>query len=265
MSSVVFRLTAGRAGRQPPDGMPLVAVQHAGGTSAAFRPWTAAAHARGFALFGTRTAKPTDPPERRSLRGRSRELAESLAALGRPYVLLGHSMGGALAAETVLQLRRHAPEALPSLLVVCGTNPPQLRRPLPVPDGPDARARAVEFLRTVGGTPARVLQNPTMRELAVTMLLDDLAALRDHVWDGSPVTTPTTVYAGRTDPVAPPESVARWAEIAAPVTARVFDGGHFFPHERTAEVLDAIRLDLDGRRPAATAALPRQTGRSPQR
>lgn len=248
---MIFPLDTGRRGEQPPDGLALVAVQHAGGTASAFRPWTAAARDRGFALYGTRTSLPTDSPARRGVRGRSRRLAESLTALGRPYVLLGHSLGGALAAETVLHLQRHAPEAVPALLVVCGTNPPHLRLPVPVPDGPDARARAVEFLRTVGGTPAAVLEKPTLRELAVTLLLDDLASLRHHEWDGSPVTTPTAVYAGRTDPVAPPESVARWAQVAAPVTSRVFDGGHFFPHERTADVLDAVRRDLARYAPTA--------------
>ncbi|HZF89092.1 thioesterase II family protein [Streptomyces sp.] len=260
MSSVVFPLSTGhRAPEPPPDGLPLVAVPHAGGTAHAFRGWTAQAHQRGLTVWGTRTAMPNETPAGRTVRDRARALAESLAALDRPYVLVGHSLGGTVAAEAVLRLERHAPEAVPALLVVCGTNPSHLPRPAALPDG--SEADAVEFLRTVGGTPAQVLEDRGMRELAVAMLLHDLSSLRGYRWDGSRLTTPTAVYAGRTDPVAPPESLARWAEIAEPVTTRVFGSGHFFPHDRTAEVLDAIRLDLARHRPADTVTHPHSAPR----
>ncbi|MGV9254233.1 thioesterase II family protein [Streptomyces sp. NPDC003697] len=260
MSSVVFPLSTGRqAPAPPPDGLPLVAAPHAGGTAHAFRGWTAEAHHRGFTVWGTRTAMPNETPAGRTVRDRARALAESLVALGRPYVLVGHSLGGVIAAQAVLRLERNAPEAVPALLVVCGTNPPHLPRPTTVADGTEAEA--VEFLRTVGGTPAEVLEDREMRKLAVAMLRHDLSSLRGYRWDGSRLTTPTAVYAGRTDPVAPPESLTPWAEIAESVTTRVFDSGHFFPHDRTAEVLDAIRLDLVRHRPADAVTHPRSAPR----
>ncbi|MFI6623182.1 thioesterase II family protein [Streptomyces sp. NPDC050528] len=250
MSADIFPLDPGRRPQESPTGPPLVAVPHAGGTSHAFRSWTTPARSRGFTMFGTRMATPAAGCPAPTVRERAQGLARSLAELGEPYVLVGHSLGGLVAAEAVLQLERDRPHAVPALLVVCATHPPHLRRPAPVPSGTEAEA--VDFLRRAGGTPAEVLADRGMRELAVAMLLDDLASLRGFVWDGPRLTTPTAVYAGRTDPLAPPESLARWTDAAESVTPRAFDSGHFFPHERTAEVLDAIRLDLpDGEGPGA--------------
>ncbi|MCD7444880.1 alpha/beta fold hydrolase [Streptomyces lincolnensis] len=228
----------------PTPGLALVAVPHAGGTAHAFRNWLRPARTRGFRMYGVRTATPGTPAPDRTVRARARHLAESLAALGEPYVLVGHSLGGLIAAEAVLHLERHRPEAVPALLVVCATVPPHLRRPPPVAGGTEEEA--VAFLRTAGGTPEEVLADPGMRELAVAMLLNDLASLRGYAWEGRRVTTPTAVYAGLTDRVAPPEPLARWTEAAESVTTRVFDSGHFFPHDRTAELLDTVRLDLAG-------------------
>ncbi|GHA44095.1 thioesterase II family protein [Streptomyces purpurascens] len=245
MNSVLFPLDPGRRQQEPPSGLPLVVVPHAGGTAHAFRGWTTPARTRGLEVFGTRTVTPAAGSPAPSVRDRAHRLAQSLAELGEPFVLVGHSLGGLIAAEAVLHLERHHPHAVPALLVVCATNPPQLHRPMPVPNGTEAEA--VDFLRGAGGTPAAVLEDRGMRELAVAMLLGDLASLRGFAWDGRRLTTPTAVYAGRTDPLAPPESLARWTGAAESVTTRDFDSGHFFPHDRTAEVLDAIRLDLAGR------------------
>lgn len=260
MTSVLFPLDPGRLVQEEPDGLPLVAVPHAGGTAHAYRGWTEPARARGLRVFGVRTAMPTDPesPER-TVRARARRLAESLAELGEPCVLVGHSLGGLIAAEAVLHLERHLADAVPALLVVCATNPPHLPRPVPVAGGTEEEA--VDFLRTVGGTPPQVLADPGMRELAVAMLRNDLASLRGYAWDGRRLTTPTAVYAGRTDPVAPPDSLAEWTGAAEKVTTRVFDSGHFFPHDSTAHLLDAIRLDLAGSRAAPAPGRPRPAHR----
>ncbi|MFI6376069.1 thioesterase II family protein [Streptomyces sp. NPDC050546] len=259
MSSVLFPLDPERRGQEPPSGLPLVAVPHAGGTAHAFRGWTAPARARGLKMMGTRTVTPAAGSPAPTVQDRAHRLARSLAELGEPYVLVGHSLGGLIAAEAVLYLEEHHPQAAPALLAVCATNPPQLHRPLPVPNGTEAEA--VDFLRSAGGTPAEVLEDPGMRELAVAMLLNDLASLRGFAWDGRRLTTPTAVYAGRTDQLAPPESLARWTGAAESVTTRDFDSGHFFPHDRTAEVLDAIRLDLAGRDAPRTVARPHHAHR----
>ncbi|MFJ8495616.1 thioesterase II family protein [Streptomyces sp. NPDC094038] len=244
-SSVLFPLETRPRPQEPPVGLPLIAVPHAGGTAHAFRGWTAPARDRGLMVYGVRTATPAARRPEVTLRARARALAESLAALPEPAVLVGHSLGGVIAAEAVQYLEQYAPKGAPALLVVCATNPPHLRRPVPAPNGTEAEA--VDFLRRVGGTPPEVFDDPRMQELAVAMLLTDLAALRGFQWSGRRITTPIAVYAGQNDPVAPPESLAEWTGAAESVTTRVFDSGHFFPHERTAEVLDAIRLDLASR------------------
>lgn len=244
MNSLLIPLDTHRRPQEPPAGLALVAIPHAGGTAHAFRGWTAPSRTRGLRAFGVRTEAPGVGSPDWTVRARARRLAESMAGIREPYVLVGHSLGGVIAAEAVLHLQQHIPEAIPALLVICATNPPHVQLPIPTPNGTEAEA--VDFLRAVGGTPAEVLDDPHMRELAVAMLLNDLDSLRDYAWDGRRLTIPTAVYAGRTDRFAPPESLARWTEVAEAVTTRVFDSGHFFPHDRTAEVLDAIRLDLAG-------------------
>ncbi|MFI0980551.1 thioesterase II family protein [Streptomyces sp. NPDC021093] len=251
MSSVLFPLDTGRRPAGPPATHALVAVPHAGGTAHGFRSWTAPAGARELRMFGVRTAMPAADAQDWTVRARARKLAEALAELRDPYVLLGHSLGGIISAEAVRHLEQHIPQAVPSLLVVCATSPPHLRRPVPAPNGTEAEA--VDFLRTAGGTPQEVLDDPRMRELAVAMLLTDLASLRDFAWGGRRIATPTAVYAGRTDRTVAPETLSQWTGSAESVTTRVFDSGHFFPHDLTDDVLDAVRLDLaDARAPGRT-------------
>ncbi|OPF83725.1 hypothetical protein VT50_0202685 [Streptomyces antioxidans] len=140
---------------------------------------------------------------------------------------------------------------------------PQPRQPpagLPPVAVPHAGGTAHAF-RRAGGTPADVLDDRGMRELAVARLLNDLASLHGFVSDDRRLTTPTAAYAGRTDRLAPPRSLARWTGAAQSVTTRTFDSGHFFPHDRTEEAPDAIRLDLPDRDAPQVTGRPHHTHR----
>lgn len=258
--SDILRPLAPAGPEADPAGPLLVTVPHAGGSSHAFRGWAGPARDRGLRLYTARTSLPGTPLP---VEERARRLAAALERLAQPYVLVGHSLGALIALETVRHLEREHPRAVPSTLVVCATNPPHLRTPVP-PSAYDTDEAATEFLRRVGGTPREVLDDPGMRALAVRMLRGDLVSLAGYTWRGHRLSTPTCVCAGRQDPVTPPELLPRWAEVARSVTVREFDGGHFFPHERPEEVLDALGLGPPARRASPPPTPPPGAARPPR-
>lgn len=242
LDAMLVPLEPADPGGDPPHWLTLVAVPHAGGTPHAFRGWTGPARARGVRLLSTRTSALLGSLRRPTVRGQALRLASALRSIDGPYALLGHSLGGLLAVEAALYLERHASEAAPALLVACAVRPPHLPGPVAGPFG--TQDEAGRFLEGLRGTPPEVLNDPGARALAVEMLQADLAMLDGYRWDGSRTRTPMAVYIGRSDAVVPADLLECWGDVAARVSARQFDGGHFFLHDRRAEVLDAMTLDM---------------------
>jgi surfactin synthase thioesterase subunit len=242
LDAMLVPLEPADPGGHPPHWLTLVAVPHAGGTPHAFRCWTGPARARGVRLLGARTSALLGGLRQPTVKGQALRLASALQSIDGPYALLGHSLGGLLAIEAALYLERHAAQAAPALLVACAVRPPHL--PGPVAGPFKTEDEAGRFLAGLRGTPPQVLHDPGARALAVEMLQGDLAMLDGYRWDGSRARTPMGVYAGRSDTVVPPKLLARWGDVAERVSARQFDGGHFFLHDRLAEVLDAVTLDM---------------------
>ncbi|MET8546521.1 thioesterase domain-containing protein, partial [Kitasatospora sp. NPDC004799] len=145
----------------------------------------------------------------------------------------------------------------PRRLLVAGLPAPQLpRRATPVHDAP-----APELFERIGalnghgdgaraGSPLLNVMLPTLRA--------DFAVAETHVHrPGPPLDCPITVYGGRADASTTEEELAAWGEhSAAGTTVRLFDGGHFFPHDAPEAFLPVLAADLLGRRPAAAALGP---------
>jgi medium-chain acyl-[acyl-carrier-protein] hydrolase len=99
-------------------------------------------------------------------------LAESLIpSLDKPFVFFGHSMGALISFELARYLRsRDRPE--PSHLFVSGRNAPQL----PLTDPPLYTLPESDFLeglRSLNGTPQRVLENTDLMRLLLPCLQAD--------------------------------------------------------------------------------------------
>jgi surfactin synthase thioesterase subunit len=173
------------------------------------------------------------------------DLADELAAATtKPYILMGHSMGAAVAHEVARELRaRHARE--PALLVVSGAAAPgAITEPVGAERFSDDEL--IEESREWVHLPPQVRANPELLELVLDALRADLALADSyrHV-PGPPLSCPISVFGGRADPLVPEAVLSSWTTRTLHRTVvHVYDGDHFFLWGREPEVVSAMLADL---------------------
>ena len=192
----------------------------------------------GVSLPGRETHRSADPLENWE------PLMEALTiqlqpALAVPYVLFGHSLGARIAYELVHRFGRlRLP--LPATLFVSGCRAPGV----PARNDP---MHALEFralltrLRSMGGVPAEVLQSERMMRFMEPALRADLKLA--ETWEGhrGKISTAIVALSGTADEVDPVEDMRPWCNFTSGrFDHHVFDGGHFFLHERQEDVLSVI-------------------------
>lgn len=237
----------------------LFVLHHAGGSHLLYRRWPAE-------LPGTLDVRLLDAPVHGLLLDQPQideagRLADHLLRgidpeLTAPYALFGHSMGAQLTYEIT---RRLVDRGLP-LPVWVGLS----ARSAPRPEGPgtryhelpDAELRA--HLRSLGGTPDEVFDDPDLWELFAPIIRADLCLVEN--WrpaDAGPLPVALSAYAGRTDHSAPPPRMTGWAEHSEHFMGlRVFDGGHFYFQDDPGPLLRQIERDATTALDAAGAARP---------
>jgi medium-chain acyl-[acyl-carrier-protein] hydrolase len=224
----------------------LLCLPHAGAGAATFRDWPRGLPP-GVELVAVqlpgRESRLAEPPLDTMTELLPR-LAEALRPyLDRPFALLGHSMGARVAFELARHLRRSGPR--PATLYVSGCPAPQLPARPAVHDLP--RDQFVTMLRRLGGTPSEVFDLPELLEMVLPVLRADFAVVETCTYtDEPPLDCRVVAFCGREDPEATPAEVEAWrAQTGSAFTMHVMDGGHFFLHERRADLLRLISADLN--------------------
>jgi medium-chain acyl-[acyl-carrier-protein] hydrolase len=173
-------------------------------------------------------------------------LAQELEA--RPCAFFGYSMGALVAFEAARRLLASGRPG-PSHFLVAASRAPQA----PLPTGRRAlhalpERDLLDELRTLGGTPRRVLEDRDMMEFFLPALRADLRITETYRSDDKPLLdVPIAAFAGRFDEHTPPARVAGWREqTRAGFAATTFDGGHFFLQSHRDELLAGIAAALHG-------------------
>jgi medium-chain acyl-[acyl-carrier-protein] hydrolase len=104
----------------------------------------------------------------------------------------------------------------------------------------------VAYMRELGGTPPKVLEDDDLLMAFLPILRADLTVLATHSYRPSPpLDVPVHAFAGRDDFEASPELMVQWrAETSAGFDMDVIDTGHFLNEVGRQRVIDVISGDL---------------------
>jgi surfactin synthase thioesterase subunit len=225
----------------------LLCLPHAGGSAPFFHPVSAALAPKVEVLavqYPGRQDRHREPCVT-SLARLADLLLEVLADdLDRPLALFGHSMGASLAFELAGLLEQEA-GIEPAVLFVSGRQAPSR------PDSNSVHLRGDEELiaevQRLGGTDARVLADPDLRELVLPTLRGDFRAAETYRPTRAEVLAcPISALTGDADPRAREPEVRAWREhTSGDFDLRVFPGGHFYLAEHAPAVIRLIAQRLD--------------------
>ncbi len=157
------------------------------------------------------------------------------ALVNGPYVIYGHSMGAMLAYLLCHRLRA-TERPLPQHLFVSS---------FPAPTHHHDRHRGsmtdeqfIAHMRTLGGLPPAVLEEPKLLRLILPMLRADIAAIDGYRhMERDPLPVPITVMFGAQE-TALVSTVRDWQqESIFPLRLQRFDGGHFFLYPKAEEMM----------------------------
>ncbi|MCQ8770974.1 thioesterase II family protein [Streptomyces telluris] len=221
----------------------LICVPHAGGSAAAFHAWHRAFGPRGTAVRAVHWERPDGSEHRCGIEARAAALAAAARKLPGPWILLGHSLGALIVAEAVHQLE-NSPGPLPERAVLCASAPPGTPRSFPADVLQASDERMASYVRRLGGTDERILADAEFGPRLLAALRADLDLIERYAPDFTrPLATPVSVYGATADRDVPVESLEGWRRWAPKAQVRVFDGGHFFPHEDPAAICRAVMAD----------------------
>ncbi|WP_031079859.1 thioesterase II family protein [Streptomyces sp. NRRL S-118] len=206
----------------------LVCFPHAGGAASFYRPWARYADPSTELLavqYPGRENRFREPlvPAMDPLA--SAVAAELLALPPLPTVFFGHSMGAAVAYETLLRLEG-AGAVHVTRLCVSGRSPDDAAGPAIRTDD-----EIVEAVMSLGGTHAAVLDDPDMRELLLPVLRNDYHLIDGYrrPADAPPLHADVHALTGDRDPRVTPAEAAGWGALTSGAfTLTVLEGDHFY-------------------------------------
>ncbi len=171
------------------------------------------------------------------------DLLPTVAALGPPVVLFGHSMGALVAYELA---RRLTGDGFPPATLVVSAHPaphlPQRHPPLHrLPD-----AAFVDQLRRLGGTPSGVFEEPELVELLLPALRADFTATETYRSPPGPrLGCRILAVGGRDDPRVEAGELDAWrAHTSGPFTQLQLPGDHFFAWDAGSGLSEVLRATL---------------------
>lgn len=165
--------------------------------------------------------------------------------LDRPYAFYGQSLGAKVAFETAREIRRLGLRE-PVQLFAAACSAPAVKWAHPPVHHMDDMSLLAEIQRRYGGVPKEIMEDKELCALLVPALRADLKVVETYRYTQErPFSFPITCFAGTSDFMIPEAEAAHWAqETSAAFRLRKFTGGHFFPTEARATLLEHMADEI---------------------
>ncbi len=167
-----------------------------------------------------------------------------LPLLDKPYMLLGHSLGGRVGFELLHKINKtNAPP--PKHFIASGSKAPHLPRTNNITYNlPDEEF--IEELRKLNGTPSEVINNRELMEFLLPMLKADFCISDNHVTKQKTLLDCSiSVFHGEEDTLVSESDARAWQKhFSKPINFQVFSGGHFFINENSDDLLSSLKSIL---------------------
>jgi medium-chain acyl-[acyl-carrier-protein] hydrolase len=164
-----------------------------------------------------------------------------------PYALLGHSMGALIAYELAQKIKTSHLRT-PVHIFVSGRGAPHVDRP----DEKQYHLMADEEFRKevlqLGGTPPEFFANPELLDLFLPLLKNDFRITETGMpaRSAEPLDSNITVFLGKEEDLTT-EQCDGWKKHTTQQCAiHYFDGGHFFFHDKTGQIVQFVNKTLMG-------------------
>jgi medium-chain acyl-[acyl-carrier-protein] hydrolase len=146
----------------------------------------------------------------------------------KPFAIFGHSLGALLAYE-VERFFEEEFNIRAQLLIVSGTCPPHLQKRETVKWNLPA-ADLLEEIRSLGGTPPELLDNPSVIDFLLPIIRADFRMVETYEWQQrDPLDCPILAMGGISDPGATRDDICAWrCHTNDRFSFSMFEGDHFY-------------------------------------
>ncbi|QHY95514.1 Linear gramicidin dehydrogenase LgrE [Streptomyces sp. S4.7] len=248
------------------SGLPLFCLPCAGSGASAYRGWQQTLDELGSGL----QVLPVQLPGREERAHERRftevsalveEMDEQLdAALARPHLLYGHSMGAFVAHALVLRRQRRG-ALLPRALVLSSHRAPHVPPNRVLDPGADDQLLATR-LAQLGGIPPELAGRRGFRSRLLPLIRDDLRLCSTTlpVAETEPLRVPLHLLVGARDQLVPVAAMEAWsAHGGLGSELRTMPGGHFFVRTHEDALLRHLAAVADRYRAVPAGVLPRHS------
>ncbi|MGQ4665499.1 thioesterase II family protein [Metabacillus halosaccharovorans] len=148
--------------------------------------------------------------------------------LDTPFVFFGHSMGALIAYELAHKIQ-DIYGISPTHLFLSGRSAPQLENQQPSFHNMP-REMFLKKLRSLGGTPMEIFENPEALELYEPLLRGDFKLCDTYNYiNREPLKCPMTILGGYQDKLTSMERLEKWSELTTgTAVVKMYHGDHFF-------------------------------------
>lgn len=163
-----------------------------------------------------------------------------------PFALFGHSMGGMISYQLCQKMREKNYQQ-PIHVFFSGRSAPHIKRPDEKRYHLMEESKFKEEVINLGGTPPEFFEHPELLEVFLPVLKNDFKLSEtadDHNGMINPLDSNISVFIGKDDDLTTEQCNGWKMHTKKLCSVHYFDGGHFFLHEKTEQMVGIINYTL---------------------